>query len=98
MFGTVRLPLETPILNGKLPENSILVLIIPFSKDCWQVAWRYLEIEEIDILVGGGDRAIPSYFGTNPPMANLGEVKTQGYEIELRVNKVFANQLRLWAI
>lgn len=51
----------------------------------------------VDILVGGGDRAIPSYFGTNPPMANLGEVKTQGYEIELRVNKVFANQLRLWA-
>lgn len=51
----------------------------------------------VDILVGGGDRAIPSYFGTTPAMANLGEVKTRGYEVELRVNKVFPNQLRLWA-
>lgn len=51
----------------------------------------------VDILVGGGDRAIPSYFGTTPAMANLGEVKTRGYEIELRVNKVLPNRLRLWA-
>ncbi len=51
----------------------------------------------VDILVGGGDRAIPSYFGTTPAMANLGEVKTKGYEAELRINKVLPNKLRLWA-
>ena len=49
-----------------------------------------------DILVAGSSRAIPDYFGTSPATANLGKVKTKGYEIELRVNKAFANGLRLW--
>lgn len=53
--------------------------------------------KRLDILVGGGDRAIPSYFGTAPAMANLGEVESSGFEVELRVNKVLPNQLRLWA-
>ena len=50
-----------------------------------------------DILVPGTQRAVPTYFGQDPPTANLGEVQTNGYEIELRFNKVFANNLRLWA-
>ena len=50
----------------------------------------------IDVLVGA-ERSMPSYFGTTPPTANLGKVKTKGYEIELRINKVLPNQLRLWA-
>lgn len=49
-----------------------------------------------DVIVNGGDRAIPSYFGTAAPTANLGEVKTNGYEIELRLNKQFKDH-RIWA-
>ncbi len=50
-----------------------------------------------DILVNGSQRAIPAYFGQTPPVANLGKVTTNGYEIELRFNKVFPNQMRVWA-
>ncbi len=50
-----------------------------------------------DILVQGGERAIPAYFGQTPPVANLGKVSTNGFEIEVRFNKVFANQMRVWA-
>lgn len=49
------------------------------------------------ILVSGGDRAIPSYYGTNAPVANLGRVNTKGYEIELHFKKQFGKNLRLWA-
>ena len=49
-----------------------------------------------DILVGGGDRSVPSYFGQSAVTANLGEVKTRGYELALRVNKVFPTGLRVW--
>lgn len=49
-----------------------------------------------DIIVTSGERAVPFYFGMDAPAANLGEVKTRGYELELRVNKVFENQMRLW--
>ncbi|WP_265162804.1 SusC/RagA family TonB-linked outer membrane protein [Salinimicrobium tongyeongense] len=49
-----------------------------------------------DILMSG-DRAIPSYFGADAPAANLGKVRTQGYEITLGVNHTFNNGLNVWA-
>ncbi len=49
-----------------------------------------------DILIDGKDRAIPSYFGTSVPVTNMGEVHAKGYEIELRVNKQFNRDTRLW--
>lgn len=53
--------------------------------------------KRVDILVDGSQRAVPSYFGANAPIANLGKVTTHGYEIELRINKVFKNKMRVWA-
>lgn len=50
-----------------------------------------------DILVDGPSRSVPPYFGATPPTANLGRVRTSGYEVELNINKKFPNQLRLWA-
>lgn len=49
-----------------------------------------------DILVDGGRRAIPSYFGGSAPTANLGRVSSKGFEIELRINKTFGNGMHLW--
>ena len=49
-----------------------------------------------DILISGDSRAVPSYYGTTPPTANLGRVKTHGYELELRVNKKFGRDWRVW--
>ncbi|MBQ8242632.1 MAG: TonB-dependent receptor [Bacteroidaceae bacterium] len=49
-----------------------------------------------DIIISGDNRAVPSYFGTTAPAANLGRVRTKGYELEMRLNKQFANGLRLW--
>ena len=50
-----------------------------------------------DILINGGDRSVPSYFGTTPATANLGRVRTTGYELELRINKTLSNKMRLWS-
>lgn len=49
-----------------------------------------------DIIVSGSDRAVLPTLGIDAPAANLGEVHTKGYELELRVNKVFENKMRLW--
>ena len=49
-----------------------------------------------DILVAGDKRATPGYLGISAPAANLGRVRTKGYELELRVNKTLNNGLRLW--
>ena len=50
-----------------------------------------------DILIKGSDRATPSYFGMDVPVSNLGEVKARGYEAELRINKQFNKETRVWA-
>ncbi len=53
--------------------------------------------KRVDILVNGNDRSVPSYYGAKPAWINKGEVETNGYEIEVRFNKTFANKLHLWA-
>lgn len=59
--------------------------------------FEYFQDKRVDILINGDDRAVPSYFGSEPPTANFGEVHTKGFEVELRVNKVLSNGMRLWA-
>lgn len=59
--------------------------------------FEYFQDKRVDILIKGSDRAMPQYFGGKAPTANLGEVHTKGYELELRLNKVLSNGLRLWA-
>ena len=49
-----------------------------------------------DILVSGSSRSVPSYYGATAATANLGKVRTNGYELELRLSKMFKNGLRLW--
>lgn len=58
--------------------------------------FEYFKDKRTDILIDGTDRAIPSYYGTIAPTANLGRVTTQGFEMELRLNKRLNKDLRLW--
>ncbi len=41
--------------------------------------------------------SVPSYYGTTPPVANLGRVNSQGYEVELHFNYQLGKNLRLWS-
>ena len=50
-----------------------------------------------DIIINGNQRAIPSYFGVSAPQANLGEMKGNGYEIELRLSHTFGKSFRAYA-
>lgn len=56
----------------------------------------YFSENRSDILLQGNARSIPSYYGTTAPTANLGEVETKGYELEIRWNKWLNRDWRLW--
>lgn len=43
----------------------------------------------------GNRQDVPSYYGATPPAANLGEVKSSGYEVELHFSKSLG-KFRLW--
>jgi len=56
----------------------------------------YFKENRSNILLSGDRRAVPSYFGVKAPTANLGEVDTKGFEIEVRWNKPINRDWRLW--
>ena len=59
-------------------------------------SFDYFKEKRTDILIPGTQRAIPSYFGTEAPIANLGKVDSKGYELEIRWNKQLTRSWRLW--
>ncbi|PWJ56924.1 TonB-linked SusC/RagA family outer membrane protein [Dyadobacter jejuensis] len=50
-----------------------------------------------NVLMSGNSRNVPPTFGTTPPSANLGQVKSKGYEIELKLNKRLNPNLTIWS-
>lgn len=50
-----------------------------------------------NILMSGGSRNVPPFFGATPPSANLGQVKSKGFEVEFKFNKRFNPDLSMWA-
>ena len=64
-----------------------IALDFSFLKGMFRGSFDLFRDHRTDILIGGGDRSIPIYFGMDAPTANLGEVKTKGYEFELKFNK-----------
>lgn len=58
---------------------------------------NYFNDYRTDILLPGSNRAVPSYFGGTPATANLGRVRSTGYELEFHVNKSLSKDLRLYA-
>ena len=68
-LGNENLSWETVEKRNLGVEYSFLNGLIAGSADIFND-------ERTDILVAGGSRAVPSYFGTTPPMANIGKVKS----------------------
>src|SRR5574344_679042 len=56
----------------------------------------YFSEKRDNILLAGSGRAVPSYFGTTAPTANLGKVESHGIEAELRWNKILDKDWRIW--
>ena len=50
-----------------------------------------------DIMIAGGSRSVPSYFGASAPYLNKGRTKTTGYELEVRLQYDFANGIHAYA-
>lgn len=71
-------------------ESSLFNNLITLNFD-------YFTENRTDILLSGGSRNIPVFFGANPPSANLGEVKSKGFELEMGFNKKINSDIDVWA-
>jgi TonB-linked SusC/RagA family outer membrane protein len=61
------------------------------------ITYDYFTEHRTDMLLTGDQRAIAPYFGFTPPSANIGEVNSHGYELELKFDKRMGNGFHPWA-
>lgn len=60
------------------------------------ISFDYFTENRKDILISGGSRSVPVFFGATPPSANLGKLKSKGFELELSVNKRLGKEWDIW--
>lgn len=66
-------------------------------KNLLTLTFDYFTEDRTNILMSGDSRNVPPFFGANPPSANLGHVKSKGFEIELGFDKKINHNLDVWA-
>src|SRR5690606_31818923 len=86
-----------PAASGEKVQKANVGADVGFLDGFIKGSFDYFKDERTDILIRGGDRAIPSYFGTEAPVANLGHVVNKGFEFDLNLSHRFQNGLRLWS-
>jgi TonB-linked SusC/RagA family outer membrane protein len=68
-----------------------------FFKSQLSLSVDYFTENRTDIIIAGGSRAVPVFFGATPPSANLGKVKSNGLEVELNINRKLTRDLDIWS-
>ncbi|MCK9310912.1 MAG: SusC/RagA family TonB-linked outer membrane protein, partial [Bacteroidales bacterium] len=86
-----------PDIKWENAQKNNLGVEMGFLNDLFALNIDYFTEKRTDILLDGGARSIPPFFGAIPPPANLGRVNSNGYEVELKINKRFRGDLRLWS-
>jgi TonB-linked SusC/RagA family outer membrane protein len=88
--------LGNPDISWETVEKKNLGVEYNFFKGLISGSVDLFKDRRTDILLSGNRRAVPTYFGMTPPVANIGIVNSQGWELELKLSKAFANGFRLW--
>ncbi len=92
---------ESVVGNPNIQWETALKTNIGFEmgvlKNMFTLDFDYFTEDRTDILMSGGSRTVPPFFGTTPPSANLGHVKSKGFEFELGFNKRINNNVGVWA-
>jgi TonB-linked outer membrane protein, SusC/RagA family len=87
--------LGNPNISWEVSEKKNIALDYSFVHNLISGSIDYFNDYRYNILVAS--RSVPSYFGASAPPANLGEVRSHGLELELKLNHKFSNGIRLWA-
>lgn len=71
-------------------ELGILENMLSFTVD-------YYTEDRTGILMEGSSRNVPPFFGATPPSANLGRVKSNGFEVEVNFEKNITRDFGMWS-
>lgn len=90
LVGNPNIHWESALKNNYGLEFSML-------KNLFSVNFDYYTEDRTDILIPGNSRNIPPFFGATAPPANLGQVESKGFELELGFNKRFNKDVNVWS-
>jgi TonB-linked SusC/RagA family outer membrane protein len=90
VVGNPDIKWETALKTNFGFETAVLKNLLTLNFD-------YFTEDRTDVLLSGTQRNVPAFFGATPPSANLGHVKSKGFEIELGFNKKINSNVGTWA-
>ncbi len=92
---------ESVVGNPNIQWETALKTNLGFEfgmlQNLFSVNFDYFTEDRTNILMSGGSRNVPPFFGATPPSANLGHVKSKGFELELGFDKSLNNNIGIWA-
>lgn len=86
-----------PDIHWETAQKTNYGLELDIFRQLVSINFDYYTQNRTDILLGGSSRAVPPFFGLTPPSANLGQVKSKGFELEVRVNKELNKNWSVWS-
>ncbi|MEX0986103.1 MAG: TonB-dependent receptor [Bacteroidales bacterium] len=90
--GTV----ANPNIHWEVAEKQDIGMEVGIFKNLLSMNFDYYWEHRTDMFINASDRANNAIFGSDPPSANLGELKSHGWEFELNFSKARPDS-RLWA-
>ncbi|WP_298767192.1 TonB-dependent receptor [uncultured Polaribacter sp.] len=87
--GNPNLQWETAVKYNIAAEVSLFNNLVSLEFD-------YFGENRDNILIPENQRAVPEWFGTAPPPFNLGATEVRGYELVVKANYTFANDLNVF--
>lgn len=92
--------IANPGARWETAHKQNLGIEMAIMKNLFQLNIDLFKEHRYDMYISSEDRVVPSYFGISPPGGNLGELKSEGLELEFKVSKAFSPDLhfRLSAI
>lgn len=85
-----------PNIHWEVAVKSNYGIEAEFLRQLFTLGFDFYTEKRTDILMSGGSRNVPPFFGATPPSANLGEVESKGFELVLGVNKTLNSNLDFW--
>jgi len=86
-----------PSLHWEEVVKQNIAVEAGFFQNLVSITADYFWDHRYDIFIEAEDRVVPFYYGaTEPPSGNLGETKSNGYELDLKVSKRFSNSLHVY--
>jgi len=86
-----------PDIHWEVAKKTNYGVELGLLKNLFSLNVDYFTEDRTDILMTGSTRNVPPFFGATAPSANLGRVKSKGFEIELGFNKQINKNVSIWS-